>query len=838
MTEKTQKSLSEEQNRILEISSGAWLVLAPPGTGKTEVLSRRVIQAVETDAAKNGMACLTFTNRAAAGMIQRIPEHCRDKVFVGNFHAFALRFLESRSLIAEGSSVMDEEDAREMMAEAVVQSAFDKSPWAEKATPGFLLEFNLLLGLMRFEMGSTLLELSRRPVENRFYRLFQNPKHHAEIKVSMKQACDCYQHLKIVNRCLDFDDLLLLTLTALTRQDVESPGHRYGWIQVDEAQDLNSLQWAILEQIREEDATIVLYGDFEQSIFSFIGAAPKLLYEKMSEYEILELDTNYRSPPDLLSLYRDYAAEHLGAEHSAGWKANSRSMEDGGGLYWVDHEGESGDELECLAKEVLPDLLAEAKGGVALLVRYNKTADEIVSFMDSAGLEAFKVSGFDLFSREAARDVMAFFAVLADPCQREPWRRLVKMFSAARSLKEARKIVTKVFERGLMMDDLLREPGAKGPVQKLAAAMGSGRVVVFDTETTGLRPGVSEIIQIAAVEVVNGDPRERFNEYIRPDGPVGREAMKVHKLTDEFLAEKGRDAAGVLSRFKDFVGDSPLIAHNLHFDWSMVQADCRRKGVEPFSDHHERLDSLKLSRRLFPAAPSYKLASLIEHLGLRGVNSHDALEDVLATVELLQRIYERAMARRDDNSAPPAWASQDLHDFCKNFAPLWRRWNSAREKLFNLSELYDDFFEEARRMGVKRDTVALEKFRRYLELRSPRAPLAQLLREEVPRLRLFKEADLLVGDERVIVATVHKAKGLEWDTVVIPSCVDGTFPSFMAKEKEDRDEEARILYVAMTRARRKLVISSHGINRFGKEVKVSSFLQPFLSRFSRIEKGE
>jgi DNA helicase-2/ATP-dependent DNA helicase PcrA len=81
------------------------------------------------------------------------------------------------------------------------------------------------------------------------------------------------------------------------------------------------------------------------------------------------------------------------------------------------------------------------------------------------------------------------------------------------------------------------------------------------------------------------------------------------------------------------------------------------------------------------------------------------------------------------------------------------------------------------------------------------------LKNHLPDYKLYKESDLIIGNEKIIISTIHKAKGLEFETVTIPFCSPGNFPSFMDRTEEDRLESARTLYVALTRAKKKLIIT-------------------------------
>ena len=106
----SQIQLSSEQQKIVDLDSGQHLVLAPPGTGKTELLVHRIRKAVK-HIPEDQIACLTFTNRAAKNMVDRIHQEIGENdVFIGNIHSFCSKFLRKNNLIPQITAMLDEED--------------------------------------------------------------------------------------------------------------------------------------------------------------------------------------------------------------------------------------------------------------------------------------------------------------------------------------------------------------------------------------------------------------------------------------------------------------------------------------------------------------------------------------------------------------------------------------------------------------------------------------------------------------------------------------------------------------------------------------------------------
>ena len=158
----------------------------------------------------------------------------------------------------------------------------------------------------------------------------------------------------------------------------------------------------------------------------------------------------------------------------------------------------------------------------------------------------------------------------------------------------------------------------------------NGRVVVFDTETTGCSRW-DEICQIAAVEYVNGVQTRTFNAYICPSCEMNPWAEGVHGLSLDFLSKHGLAPEEAMRQFFDFLGsDALLVAHNNKFDMRMLNQECGKFDLCFATDGIETCDTLALARLLRPGLESYKLAGLIDALGVQGTNSHDALDDALA----------------------------------------------------------------------------------------------------------------------------------------------------------------------------------------------------------------
>lgn len=175
-----------------------------------------------------------------------------------------------------------------------------------------------------------------------------------------------------------------------------------------------------------------------------------------------------------------------------------------------------------------------------------------------------------------------------------------------------------------------------------------GRVVVFDTETTGLTR-LDEIVQIAAAEYVDGARTRTLNLFLLPSCPISPAAEAVHHITRAFLEEHGLPPREALKRFFEFVGaDALVVGHNVRFDLGMLARECQAYGFPATPGNLTCCDTVALARRFVPGLPHYRLGTLIEALELAGTNSHDALDDTLACGELFFNLIDRVPMAAND----------------------------------------------------------------------------------------------------------------------------------------------------------------------------------------------
>ena len=859
-------SLDKYQIPVVEASQGYHLVLASPGCGKTHILAERIRYARERGVKYEDMLCLTFTNRAAREMTNRIQKVVGgdfSELMVGNVHRFCSKFLFEQGRIPADSAIIDDEEAVSIIAdyrnedEEGVTRDFNRykgyqtiiffqhfiyqmehqHPWKYYLHPESFTDDDR--EAVKHICASQKIEYDEQAVVNIYHHAQEymdeanapglDGKTADRIRVLLWKMyyAGCYARYKEENHLFDFEDLLLYTYD-IYRSD--SSCKRYPWIQVDEVQDLNGMQLAIIDLLTAEDNPMVMYlGDEQQAIFSFMGAKVETLtlLKMRCKGNIHHLQRNHRSPKYLLDVFNDYAEKQLKIDRELLPLSDNDTKATSGDLRII-HSSTIEAEHKDITTEALSLYEQNKEERTAVIVSANSDADRISEAMTEAGLTHFKVSGRDLFDTPDVKLLLAHLSVLSNEHNSIAWTRIMKGVRAFPSHALARRFNWKLKQLALSPSDFLLYPESCYTAEFLRA-YNEEEIIVFDTETTGLNVFQDDIIEIAAIRIkggkVVGEPLDLYIETDKPILPMlGDKENPMYAIYHEKMSTgELLSPSDALQRFLAYVGTSPILGHNANYDYNILDNNLQRYCKDTMHAHDIRcFDSLKLIRLLAPSLHSYKLESLLETFHLAGVNSHQAIDDVKATVSLVRLCAEKAREKQAQQAA------FICHPKVKPFANVLRSnygecYREAVNRLYKLSTDHEPAlvselsaaYNAFRSDGLINDIPRLDYILRYLRIdmltdETVANALAPQLSQYVMDINTLKEADFCNSKsilERIYVTTVHKAKGLEFDNVIIFDAADGRYPNAYNKTKQQDEEDARKFYVAMSRAKRRLFIA-------------------------------
>lgn len=390
------QDLNEPQRRAVLHGERPLMVLAGAGSGKTRVITRRIVRLLRDGVSPREILALTFTNKAAQEMAGRVEAMGGSRVHVSTFHSACARFLRR-----DGHHLGYPRDYS-------IYDTYDRDTLIKM----LMAEHGLGGGTVRpAEVGTRISRLKNRDV---------GPKDFipglSEVDRLVKVLFEPYQARLHSLGAMDFDDLLLCFVELLEgfpdiRQQYQE---RYRWLLVDEFQDTNLVQYRMLKLLSGSRGNICVVGDPDQSIYRFRGAELRNILDFQEDFPdttIIRLETNYRSTGCILA-----AAQGV-------IQNNEERMEKA--LYT---EGEYGERLSCRrlgdgqeeATEVAERVLGLLSGGtdageIAVFYRAHYLSRALEEAFRQMGIPYQIVGGLSFFERREIKDLIAYLKVVVNP---------------------------------------------------------------------------------------------------------------------------------------------------------------------------------------------------------------------------------------------------------------------------------------------------------------------------------------------------------------------------------------------------------------------------------------
>lgn len=397
------RRLNPSQREAVLTTEGPVLMLAGAGTGKTAALTARLAHLIAARLAWPGeILCVTFTNKAAREMRERVSGHMGQSVegmpWLGTFHSICAKMLRRHAELVglQGNfTILDTDDQLRLLKQLIVDNDLDEKRWPARQLAGLIDRWKNR-GMNPDDLDAVENEAFANGRGQQFYSLYQG-------------------RLKALNVC-DFGDLILHMVNILRRNpDVLEQYHRrFKYIMVDEYQDTNQVQYAWLRLLAQARQNICVVGDDDQSIYSWRGAevANILRFEKdFPGATVIRLEQNYRSTPQILAA----ASGLIGA--------NSQRL---GKTLWT--ELPAGEKLRVIsvwdapeeARRVGEEIEQLERGGtsldqIAILVRAQYQTREFEDRFIQIGLNYRIIGGFRFYERAEIRDALAYLRVIAQP---------------------------------------------------------------------------------------------------------------------------------------------------------------------------------------------------------------------------------------------------------------------------------------------------------------------------------------------------------------------------------------------------------------------------------------
>ena len=409
------KDLNEAQlNAVLKID-GPSMVIAGAGSGKTRVLTYKIVHLVENGVDPFEILALTFTNKAAREMKLRISsmigESESKNIWMGTFHSvFAkiLRFEAHKIGFTSDFTIYDTQDSERLISSIIKEKALDKDVYRAKSIRNRISTLkNNFITVNGYFANIELVEsdnLSRKPETGNIYKE--------------------YSERLIKSNSMDFDDLLMKTNELLNNypEVLAKYQEKFKYILVDEYQDTNNSQYLIVKSLSDKYQNICVVGDDAQSIYSFRGANINNIINFRNDYdevEVFRLEQNYRSTKNIVN------AANSVIDHNK----NKIDKE-----VWTDND--FGDRVEVRANE---SDIAEARSlcqkivslnntnfsNIAILYRTNAQSRPIEDSLRLNKIPYQIFGGVSFYNRKEIKDVLAYLRLIVNSSDEESLKRII-----------------------------------------------------------------------------------------------------------------------------------------------------------------------------------------------------------------------------------------------------------------------------------------------------------------------------------------------------------------------------------------------------------------------------
>ena len=404
-------ALNPQQRAAVEQTEGPLLVLAGAGSGKTRVLTYRVAYLMEKGVAPWHILAITFTNKAAREMADRVRAlvgEASEDAWISTFHACCARILrrDIEKLGYKRQFAIYDEDDRMSVIKAVAKAL----NLSDKEYPPKQIRAVISDAKNRLLTPQEWLKESEGDFRSR----------------KLYEAYSAYEQALRGNNALDFDDLLIKTLVLMTEHPPVLDYYRdkFRYILVDEYQDTNAAQYMLVRLLAGDRHNLCVVGDDDQSIYGWRGADLRniLDFEKdFPECVTIKLEQNYRSTGNILDAANQVIAHNRGRKEKALW--TERGQGERIALYHAMDERDEAAFIVAMSRKLIA--AGETPGGIAVLYRTNAQSRVLEEAFVRAGTPYRVYGGQRFYERKEVKDLIAYMRALVNPDDDVSARRII-----------------------------------------------------------------------------------------------------------------------------------------------------------------------------------------------------------------------------------------------------------------------------------------------------------------------------------------------------------------------------------------------------------------------------
>ena len=441
------KDLNEAQLNAVIKTDGPSMVIAGAGSGKTRVLTYKIVHLVNNNIDPFEILALTFTNKAAREMKLRISsmigESESKNIWMGTFHSvFAkiLRFEAHKIGFTSDFTIYDVQDSERLISSIIKEKSLDKDLYRTKSIRNRISSLkNNFITVTGYFSNTELVEsdkLSRKPETGNIYKE--------------------YNERLIKSNSMDFDDLLMKTNELLNNhpQVLAKYQEKFKYILVDEYQDTNNSQYLIVKSLSDKYQNICVVGDDAQSIYSFRGANINNIINFRNDYdnvEIFRLEQNYRSTKNIVNAANSVIDHNKNKIDKEVWTDNDF----GDRIEIRSNQSDTGEARGLCQK--ITSLNNTSFSDIAILYRTNAQSRPIEDSLRLNKIPYQIFGGVSFYNRKEIKDVLAYLRVIINSSDEESLKRVINYPARGIGQVTINKIIIAAQKHNLTLYDTIKK---------------------------------------------------------------------------------------------------------------------------------------------------------------------------------------------------------------------------------------------------------------------------------------------------------------------------------------------------------------------------------------------
>ena len=450
--------LNPQQQEAVECTEGPLLIIAGAGSGKTRVLTQRIAYLItEKQVNPWNILAITFTNKAAGEMRDRVDQLADvngGSVWVSTFHSTCVRILRryiDRLGYDTNFTIYDTDDQKHVIKDIIKQMDLDTRMFKDRA------------------LLSAISSAKNELISPEEYQLDAAGDWN---KQTISKVYNAYQRVLKQNNALDFDDLLMKTVELFQSQPdvLDSYQERFRYLMVDEYQDTNTAQFALVNLLAKKYRNLCVVGDDDQSIYRFRGANIRniLDFEKnFPDAKMIKLEQNYRSTQNILNAANAVIANNRGRKKKTLW-----SDRDEGEQVHLRQFMNAFEEAEYVAGDIRAKVREGAEySDFAVLYRTNAQSRMFEEKFLMANIPYRLVGGLNFYSRKEIKDLLAYLKTIDNARDDLAVRRIINVPKRGIGVASVNKAADYAEEQGISLYEAMRRADEVPGLARAAAKL-------------------------------------------------------------------------------------------------------------------------------------------------------------------------------------------------------------------------------------------------------------------------------------------------------------------------------------------------------------------------------